>query len=509
MEFLKDIHRQLFENWNFSRENRLVFEEAPEPQPEKKEQEGERPEGEPEGKVQEEIKKIKESIIRLKKESQKLIETYAKEGLTEDEDKTSKYYSGKRVEIYKRMEEFEKKTPELQAAQAIHKEIKELTAEISQHAEKGTTKEFKAETTEEEKEKKAEAPAEKLREGRDKAKAAIEKFIVEKFQGIPAIHIESGEIRELDMATLIKKPTSQTLINTFLNKLPEDRIKEVEKNPNLTPTKDEVKFFREAFCKITGIEEISDSDPKEMEAVKKLIGDKLPAQGGSLAEILSRTHNIVEEDGQLTINGDAVKDVAGLKPYLPANIQATFDAAIKKNPEDKTLANLEQIAKRNVDGLAGFQKMLDSMGESKEGGKKMGAIEGLMALLQLLPTIMEALKKGDFTIVNEMMADFNKGENPAKNVSESKKGYDKILKDKSPDLKTLLSVYEDPSTNNQAANDLFCEGKTEEEIKTDPLGKYRLMAKPAIQAQLAQKLGLRISKMESDDMGTKVEGMAR
>jgi len=420
MEFLKDIHRELFENWNISRENWLVFAEVQEPQPEVKEQEEEKPEVQPTPN-----EKPEKRVEETKEKGNKIVKEDGEKKLDELDPKTRK------------KEFIQKNLPALMAKLSALKGFESLDPENPQ-----------------------------LREVAESMLAEIDKSKLEATSG--KLELSENENQK------IKKALSEHIKKTL------DKASKAEKG--------------------------------ETEIISKLTDEfKLPSEKGNALNTLLALRFKAEKgetEGEFKLDGDSIKN----KEQLMAAIKAKDPELAKKltayetaeENKDDPLKELEKYAENSVKAHEALSKMADSLG-NPENLKKMGAIEGLMALLQLIPTIMDALKKGDFTIVNEMMADFNKGENPAKKLSESKKGYEEILKNKDVPLATLINIYEDPSANNQAANDLFCPGKNAEEIKTDPMGKYRLMAKPAIQAQLGRKLGLRISDVKTDEMGTKIE----
>ena len=588
MNILNEHYRQLLNNWNFSKENRLVF------------QEGETPEAPTEDEKKEEKKPAEavpsndeapnvagEKVAQAEEEGNKAVEPSEKsiDQLADGGPKTTKAEA--------------KAKPEVQLKKPDDDEDAEKQAKPATKAETKAEAPTKSET---------EKPPEKLKENRKKATAKLEKAMLNKLKGVALIMADSREPSgAIDMA--INGSQMQKWIDSYLNSLTEEQIKQMEKGEGLATKKEvnkilntiigkpketeeqkaeKTKFINEhldtlmkRLSALPDFKSLNTENPQMQEMAKELLavmskdrlmelkesktniseeekgkmekiavkhiqkidkGDRIEKgepelldnwadklglsyedeleEGKPLNKIIALKFKIEkgDNDKEIKINGDTVKSKEDLMTKIKAEDSELAEKLTKyetagDNEKDELLEGLEKYAGDSVEAHEAMAKMAESL-DSPEAIKKMGGLAGLFALLQLIPTIMKALKDGDFSVVNEMLADYKKGENPAKKISESKKNYSAFFekgKGKDAKLKTLLSVYKDPKTSNKDANDLFCgKGKSEDEIKQDPLSKYRFMAKPAIKGKFVEGLGLgRIEEIKLEEGVTEIDGYKR
>ena len=497
MNFLQEHYRQLLNNWNFSKENRLVFqggegETAPLPVETEKKEEEKPAEAVPSsdealGVADGEVKQAEKVASKEVKTADSQLGKLQDED-TSDKPEVKKPAKGKPEEPAKPKTEVKK--PD-EGTKPVDSTKKEPTEELKEKGKPEETAEQKAEKT---------------------------KFIEDNLGTLMTRLSKLPDFKSLNS----ENPQMQEMAKELLAVMSKDKLEDLKKG-NLDISEEE-KGKMEKIA-VSHIKKTIDKGDRIEKGEPELLdnwADKLDLsyeneleEGEPLNKLIALKFKIEKGDkgDEIKINGDVVKNKAELMAKITvkdsdlAEKLTNYENA-DENEKNELLKSLEKYAGDNVEAHEAMAKMAESL-DSPEAIKKMGGLAGLLALLQLIPTIMEALKNKDFSVVNEMMADFKKGENPAKNISESKKSYDAFLKKSESPLSMILSAYEDPSTNNEVANNLFCKNKTKEQIKTDPLGKYRLMAKPAIQAHLARQLGLKITEIKTDEGGTEIQGVKR
>jgi len=287
----------------------------------------------------------------------------------------------------------------------------------------------------------------------------------------------------------------QSALNIFLTSLSEDRIKEISSaktTENMKISDKEKNNMYEAFAKAYNFGNLEKADEKEMELIGELeINDQpLSTLSPDTVKILSMTHEFKEVDGDLKIKvGNDFKAVAadGLAEYLPASMRKSYKTALNNDPFNKN--NFNELANGELKTRESMEQ-LEEILANPETAKKMGIMEMLGSLGQLLKLFQEAFKTGDWQSLNDAVKDFGKGRNPAERVKEAEKTYSDRIKNINS-TNELVELYKDPYGDTAIKE--FGEG--------DEATPYRVQLKEAIQAKLSAELGIEIESMEVTKAG--------
>ncbi len=488
MKLLHNLHRQFLNHWNFSKENRLVFEnggqEQPEPEVESEEKTEQTEEHKP---LKELIEDAKGKHKELGKKFKELATKYEQSGeeVTDAErdilDKFHQRITEINKEHQKKLEQLkDAESPKKQAAEAMHPDVENLITEINEHVET--------------------------------AGETLKKDFIE-------TNLSTLTDRLADLPGFGKfdkdNPQLQEVATLALMQISQKKLEAAKKEGKLEISAEEEKKIKKVM-----MENIQKSiDPKDTAEKHELTlldnwADELDLpyedeleEGEPLNKIIALKFLVEKGDkeNEIKLDGDPVKNKEELmtKIELEDSELAKKLTAYKKATEndnmdeDDALEALEKYADNTAKAHEAMQKLADALSDT-EAVEKMGLGEALGALLQLWGAIKVALDSGDWATLNEVMDDFTKGRNPAKRMKESRDSYANALEGKTPPLNDLLKAYMDPRGNE--GDKLFAEGAPED--KKEALGRYRMEAKPAIQDYLVAKLPLNsIAKIEETTGG--------
>ncbi len=488
MKPLKENYRELLKNWNFSKENRLIF-AAPEAQPE--------PVAQPDA-IEEKPKKSL-SADDAPKIAGKKVEQAEEEG-----DKVVKLDEASTDELEAGGPGGEPKKPAVKTKTATAKEVAQNEEGIGKPEDAEKAKEAKKAK---EGSKEAEAKeAEKQDAEKNKlfANPTAFKSLVSHLNKMPAMTRVKLKLdpKNEDMAKMAK---------LILSKVDITRLKSALKG-KLEPTEKERVEMKKAVLKNIGtlIDKSEVAEKKEISTLSEwadelrlsFLEDSEPLK--NLIALRFKIEKVGDDNKTILINGtkkvtskeQLIALVTIKEPALGQQLTG-YTEAVENNADntDDLLKKLVKHADDKVKTHEAMKKLVEAFSDPEKAGK-MGLLESLGALLQLWGAIKTAMDSGDWQTLNEMFVDFNKGENPAKSMEKSKEQYKNVLVEKKiDDPKLLINAYLSP--RGKEADALFTEGlpdtETEEgekKFSKEALSKYRMEAKPAIQTYLADKLSV-------------------
>jgi hypothetical protein len=255
---------------------------------------------------------------------------------------------------------------------------------------------------------------------------------------------------------------------------------------------------------------VENADETEMQAIndmeieingeKKKFSEAFPA---SVAQVLSMDHEFqTTENGQLQIKvGEEFQDVTAesLGQYLPESTQDSYNKKLKgeEGVDEKAFEDLANNEVKTREEWQKLQEVTKDPEKVKKAFKDMGPMEILSSLAQMFKIFKKAFDTGDFQSLNDAVADFSQGNNPAERLKEAETGYrDQV--DKIENTSDLLSLYQDPYGEKEP-------GIAKEMFEGVP---YRVQLKTAIQSKLEAVLGIDITGMENKTASiTRIEGL--
>ena len=250
----------------------------------------------------------------------------------------------------------------------------------------------------------------------------------------------------------------------------------------------EIKILKKLKIKGSG-----DSEPD----LKDIFGDD-----EAVSEYISRTCDVTEEGNVIKINNIAITNFSEFKqavPELKDQIAKISSAEGNQQKEmQKTLQDILKIQNIGYDYLEKNMDKVPGVTDLMNKPEKKGFMEQISAIIQLLGSVMAAMKSGDWNTVNDVLSDFGESKDitkVAENMKKAGEAYQNFFEKNAPgNVNELLSAYLNPT--GKEANALF------NAKKGDILGKYRSEAKAPMLQYIQKNMGMNISSIEAEAGGS-------
>lgn len=172
--------------------------------------------------------------------------------------------------------------------------------------------------------------------------------------------------------------------------------------------------------------------------------------GADFVVLLSMNHNVTSnEEGAILIDGIDLKqiNITELGEKLGEKTKEKFDTYLKSKSEgkDKALQEFKELAKNERQTSENMQKIQDALAnpDKIKGIGKMGGMELLMSMVKFLPLLKQAYEEMDFKTLSDFAKDLttNPSQIEAK-INQAKEAYENGTK--GVDLNQLLAMYHEP-----------------------------------------------------------------
>lgn len=293
-------------------------------------------------------------------------------------------------------------------------------------------------------------------------------------------------------------PQFSNAISKFITDLPPARAKELGEKPATILSDAEQKALGKALKEAYGADKFSKVDDAEVKMVGDMkVGDKILSTlvPASVFKTLSITHDIKPgPDGTLTVDGNPVKNPGELKQYISPDLQAGYEKALtgEKNTDFEKKSDDEAKSKEAMAKIGEVMANPNAI----DAFKKMGITEMIGAIAQLWTMFQAAMRNKDFKSLQDGLADFQAGKNPADRMKIAGETYNEKINGKEgkggiDDVGQLVDLYTQPY--GETAKALF--GKDEKAVP------YRIQMHDIIQKRFEDQLGISIITMEPKGTG--------
>lgn len=305
-----------------------------------------------------------------------------------------------------------------------------------------------------------------------------------------AMTLMSEKMKSLDA----KSPEFNNALNTFINGLPADRVKQLEKPPVTLTKEEQVKLqiaFRDAYYGT--LDTVNDNEVQLVNSLNVKVEGKPDrtfeaAFGPNLARTLSMSHIIEEgsDKDKVRVDGRDVT-VRGLANYVPESMRPNYIKILEGKSSADDEKALQDKAGEEVKARETMREIsaLLSSPEGAKSFKNMNFAEFIVAVAELIKIFRTALETGDYETLRNGIEDLHAGVNPMEGIKSARKEYTEKVNNIA-DTGTLLSLYTEPYGTK--AKELFKDGPN--------AIRYRVELKRIIEERFESDLQVDISKME-------------